>query len=99
MKFNRYVRSTGMPVTRVRIEHPITIAEIATILALLDIDPADLTKTKVESKVRYFLRFNGADEIWGFDPDHYPYDVDKLAETFVPVLLDLYGLPADVRPK
>ena len=97
MKFNRYVRSTGMPVTRVRIEHSLTIHEIAVVLALLDFDSDDLTKNGVESAVRTFLKEQGSDKLWAFNPEDYEYDVDELAETLTDALLELYGVPADLR--
>lgn len=94
MKFNWIRKTSGEAATLIRIDHRLSITEIATLLVLDGVESDDpLTKVDIERRVRSFLKYRGADELWGYNPDEYWYvDVEEEAEVLALRIADLFDV-------
>lgn len=98
MKFRWRNRDTGEALSKVRVEHTVTIADLALILVLNDPynDPGldTMTLDDIDRAVREFLYWRGRDVLWTW---HDSRDDDDEIETraleLIPDLADRFGVP------
>lgn len=102
MRFRWRNRKTGEALSKVRIEHTLTIDDVALILVLNDSynDPGldTMTLDDIDRAVREFLYWRGRDVLWTWrDSRDEDDEIEERAAELVPDLCDRFGIPEPPR--